>query len=50
MELSDRSMLSVFLSGDVPCVNLVNSIARHNGRVITKYLPSKVLKYLLLIM
>jgi Tfp pilus assembly protein PilN len=32
MELSDRSMLSVFLSGDVPCVNLVNSIARHNGR------------------
>jgi Tfp pilus assembly protein PilN len=32
IELADRSMLSVFLSGDVPCVNLVNSIARHNGK------------------
>lgn len=32
IELADKSMLSVFLSGDVPCVNLVNAIARHNGK------------------
>jgi hypothetical protein len=32
IELADNSMLSVFLSGEVPGINLVNSIARHNGR------------------
>jgi len=32
IELADKSMLSVFLSGDIPCVNLVNAIARHNGK------------------
>jgi hypothetical protein len=32
IELADKSMLSVFLSGDVPCINLVNSIAKNNGK------------------
>lgn len=32
IELADKSILSVFLSGDIPCVNLVNAIARHNGK------------------
>jgi Tfp pilus assembly protein PilN len=32
IELSDKSILSVFLSGEVQCIKLVNSLARHNGK------------------
>jgi len=31
-ELSDRSLLSVFLVGEVACINLINSVAAKNGR------------------
>jgi hypothetical protein len=32
VELSDKSLLSVFLGDDVSSINLINSLARHNGR------------------
>ncbi len=32
IELADKSLLSVFLTGDVNCINLINSLARHNGK------------------
>ncbi|MBZ0199855.1 MAG: PilN domain-containing protein [Ignavibacteriaceae bacterium] len=32
IELADRSLLSVFLTGDVNCISLINSLARHNGK------------------
>ncbi len=32
LELSDKSLLSVFIAGEVACVNLVNSIARQQGK------------------
>ena len=32
VELSDKSLLSVFLGDEVGCINLINSLARHNGR------------------
>jgi Tfp pilus assembly protein PilN len=31
-ELSDKSLLAVFLSGEVGCIQLVNNLARYNGR------------------
>jgi Tfp pilus assembly protein PilN len=31
-ELSDKSLLVVFLTGEVSCVKLINSIARYNGK------------------
>ncbi len=32
VELSDKSILSVFLGGDVNCIQLIDSLARHNGK------------------
>ncbi len=32
VELSDKSLLAVFLSGEVPCIKLINSLARYNGK------------------
>jgi len=32
MELADKSLLSVFVVGDVPCLNLINSLASQNSR------------------
>ncbi len=32
IELSDKSMLSVFLGGEVSCINMINSLARFNGK------------------
>ncbi|NWF48991.1 MAG: hypothetical protein HXY49_00430 [Ignavibacteriaceae bacterium] len=32
VELSDRSLLSVFIPGEVACINLINSLARLNDR------------------
>ncbi|MFO7448028.1 MAG: hypothetical protein R6W90_16820 [Ignavibacteriaceae bacterium] len=32
IELADKSLLSVFLTGEVPCINLINSLARYNGK------------------
>jgi Tfp pilus assembly protein PilN len=32
VELSDKSLLSVFLGDDVGGINLINSLARHNGK------------------
>ncbi|MDR3666319.1 MAG: hypothetical protein P4L35_05710 [Ignavibacteriaceae bacterium] len=31
-ELADKSILSVFLSGEVQCIKMVNSLARFNGK------------------
>ncbi len=31
-ELSDKSILSVFLSGEVNCIKLINSLATYNGK------------------
>src|SRR3990172_2102864 len=31
-ELSDKSLLSVFLVGEVACINLINSVASQNGK------------------
>lgn len=32
IELTDKSILSVFLSGEVQCIKMINSIARYNGK------------------
>ncbi|MEO8398226.1 MAG: hypothetical protein ABI550_00270 [Ignavibacteriaceae bacterium] len=32
IELTDNSLLAAFLSGDVPCLQLISSIARFNGK------------------
>ncbi len=32
IELTDKTLLSAFISGDVPCLQLINSIARFNGK------------------
>lgn len=32
IELADKSLLSVFLTGEVNCINLINSLARYNGK------------------
>lgn len=32
VELSDKSLLSVFLGDESGCINLINSLARHNGK------------------
>ena len=32
IELADKSILSVFLSGEVQCISMVNSLARFNGK------------------
>jgi hypothetical protein len=32
IELADKSILSVFLSGEISCVNMINSLARQNGK------------------
>lgn len=32
VELADNSLLSVFLSEEIPCVHLINAIARANGK------------------
>ncbi len=32
VELADKSLLSVFLSGEVSCIKLINSLARFNGK------------------
>ncbi len=32
VELSDKSLLAVFLSGEVSCIKLINSLARFNGK------------------
>ena len=32
LELSDKALLSVFTVGDVGCVNLINSLAQHEGK------------------
>lgn len=39
VELADRSLLSVFLSGEVHCIKMINSLARMNGRRFYK-IPS----------
>ncbi|RPI75514.1 MAG: hypothetical protein EHM47_02435 [Ignavibacteriales bacterium] len=31
VELADKSLLSVFLGGEVACINMINSLARHQG-------------------
>jgi hypothetical protein len=31
VELSDKSLLSVFIGGEVACIGMINSLARHNG-------------------
>jgi len=32
IELADNSILSVFLSGEVHCIKMINALARYNGR------------------
>ena len=32
IELTDKTLLAAFLSGDVPCLQLINSVARFNGK------------------
>jgi hypothetical protein len=32
IELSDNSLLSVFLAGEVSCINMINALARYNGK------------------
>src|ERR1035437_11058317 len=32
IELADKSILSVFLSGEVQCIKMVNSLAHFNGK------------------
>ena len=32
VELSDKSLLSVFIGGEVACINMINSLARHHGK------------------
>lgn len=32
VELADKSLLSVFLGDEVGCINMINSLARHNGK------------------
>jgi hypothetical protein len=32
IELSDNSILSVFLSGEVQCIKMINALARYNGK------------------
>jgi hypothetical protein len=32
VELSDKSLLSVFLGGEVACINMINSLARYTGK------------------
>lgn len=32
IELADKSLLSVFLGGEIGCIQLINSLARHNGQ------------------
>jgi len=32
VELADKSLLSVFLGGEVACINMINSLARHHGK------------------
>ena len=32
IELADKSILSVFLSGEVQCIKMINSLARFNGK------------------
>jgi hypothetical protein len=32
VELADKSILSVFTSGDIGCIRLINALAVHNGR------------------
>jgi len=32
VELADKSLLSVFIGGEVGCINLINSLARHHGK------------------
>lgn len=32
IELADKSILSVFLGGEVSCINMINSLARFNGK------------------
>lgn len=32
VELADKSLLSVFIGGDVACINMINNLARHNGK------------------
>lgn len=32
IELADKSLLSVFLGGEVSCIKFINSLARYNGR------------------
>ncbi len=32
VELADKSLLAVFLSGEVGCIKLINALANHNGK------------------
>ncbi len=32
IELADKSLLSVFLGGEVACINMINSLARYHGK------------------
>jgi Tfp pilus assembly protein PilN len=32
VELADKSLLSVFIGGEVGCINMINSLARFNGK------------------
>jgi hypothetical protein len=32
IELSDKALLSVFVAGDISCINLINSLARQRGK------------------
>jgi Tfp pilus assembly protein PilN len=32
VELADKSLLSVFLGGEVACINMINSLARYHGK------------------
>ena len=35
-ELSDKSLLSVFIAGEVACINLINAVAHQNGKKFYK--------------
>ena len=36
IELSDKSLLSVFIAGEVACINLINAVAHRNGKKFYK--------------
>jgi hypothetical protein len=36
IELSDKSLLSVFIAGEVACINMINAVAHQNGKKFYK--------------